>query len=279
MHRVRSLSLPISTATSAATIILPAITGVTLRGAQSLIRGSPGKRNAINLISCRSAIILVFFLFIYDTVIATLALTYMVPPSSLRCNLEGRWAWLFSHKNAEMIRRIQDRHQCCGFNSVRDRAWPFPDARHAATACHEAFGRERSCFKGWRQDQQATGGLMLLVATVGFLFKVCLRSKFEFADLNENVNSKLQVLVLVLYQTHHPLQLSAQSTLFANGDERSHDNRGRNGIEYHDETSPHRHRYVTDASASDEGIDRSNHVGPTMQPSTLRGNSNEWREV
>ncbi|KAL2036372.1 hypothetical protein N7G274_010905 [Stereocaulon virgatum] len=182
----------------------------------------------------------------------------MVPPSSLKCNLEGRWAWLFSHKNAEMIRRIQDRHQCCGFNSVRDRAWPFPDARHAATACHEAFGRERNCFEGWRQDQQVTGGLILLVAVVGFLFKV---------------------LVLVLYQTHHPLQLSAQSTLLANENERSRDNRGRNEIEYHDETSPHRHRYVTDASASDEGIDRSNHVGPTMQPSTLRGDSNEWREV
>ncbi|KAL2043401.1 hypothetical protein N7G274_003707 [Stereocaulon virgatum] len=221
LHRVRSLSFPISTATSATTIILPAITGVTLRGAQLLIRGSPGKRNDVKVISSRSAIILVFLLFIYNTFIATLALTYMVPPSSLKCNLEGRWAWLFSHKNAEMIQRIQYRHQCCGFNSVRDRAWHFPDARHAATACHEAFGRERSCFEGWRQDQQVTGGLMLLVAIVGFLFKV---------------------LVLELSQTHHPLQLSAQSTLLANGDERSRDNRGRNEIEYHDETSPHRHR-------------------------------------
>ena len=120
---------------------------------------------------------------------------------------------------------------------------------------------------------------MLLVAVVGFLFKVCLRSKFEFADLNENVDSKLQVLVLGLYQTRHPLQLSAPSTFLTNGDERSRDNRRRNEIEYHDETSPHRHRYATDASASDEGIDQSNHVGPTMQPSTLRGDSNEWREV
>lgn len=279
MYRVRSLSLPISTATSAATIILPAVTGVTLRGAQSLIRGSPGKRNDIKLISSRSAIIIVFLLFIYDTVIATLTLTYMVPPSSLKCNLEGRWAWLFSHKDAEIIRRIQDRHQCCGFNSVRDRAWPFPDGRHAATACYEAFGRQRSCFEGWRQDEQVTGGLMLLVAVMGFFLKVYLRSKFDFTSLNKNLDSKPQVLVLGLYQAYYPLQLSARSTLSASRDERSRDNRRRNEIEYHDETSPHRHRYATDASASGEGIDQSNHIGPTMQPSTLHGDGSEWREA
>ena len=91
----------------------------------------------------------------------------------------------------------------------------------------------------------------------------------------KNVDLKIQVLVLGLYQAHHPLQLSAPGTLLVNGD----NNRRRNEIEYHDETSPHKHRYATDASASDEGIDQSNPVGPTMQPSTLRGDGNEWREV
>ena len=114
---------------------------------------------------------------------------------------------------------------------------------------------------------------------MGFLLEVRLRSKFEFADLNENVDSKLQVLVLRLYQAHHPLYLSAPGTLLANGDERSRDNRRRNEIEYHDEASPHRQRYATDASASDEGIDQSNYVGPTVQRSTLRSDGNEWREV
>ncbi len=135
---------------------------------------------------------MVMLLFIYDTIIATLALTYMAPPSDLKCHLEGQWAWLFSNKNVEVIRRIQDRHQCCGFNSVQDRAWPFPDRSHAAMACHEAFGRQRSCFGGWRQDEQITGGLILLVAVVSFLLKVhlgrCLKvrdsqSLDEVADL------------------------------------------------------------------------------------------------
>lgn len=114
LFRVRSFALPISIATSTATIILPVITGVTLRGAQSLLRGSHKGRNDNKYDFSLAAMIMVMLLFIYDTVIATLALTYIVPPSDLNCHLEGRWAWLFSHKNADVIRRIQDRHQCCG---------------------------------------------------------------------------------------------------------------------------------------------------------------------
>ncbi len=111
-------------------------------------------------------------LVIYETVIATLALTHMTPPNDLSCHLERQWSWLFSNKNADVIRRIQDRHQCCGLHSVQDRAWPFPDRSHTAAACHEAFGRQRSCFGGWRQDEQITGGLILFVAVVAFLIKV-----------------------------------------------------------------------------------------------------------
>jgi len=119
--------------------------------------------------------IMIMVLFIYDTIIATLALTYMAPPSDLSCHLERQWAWLFSSKNADVIRRIQDRHQCCGFNSVLDRAWPFLGGSHTAAACQEAFDRQRSCFGGWRQDEQVVGGLMLVVAVVAFLLKVHLR--------------------------------------------------------------------------------------------------------
>ncbi len=133
--------------------------------------------------------IMVMLLFIYDTIIATLALTSMVPPSNLKCQLEGRWAWLFSNKNVEVIRRIQDRHQCCGFNSVQDRAWPFPDRNHATMACHEAFGRQWSCFGGWRQDEQITGGLMLLVAVLAILIKVYLR-RYVLKSLDEAVDLK-----------------------------------------------------------------------------------------
>lgn len=169
---MRSLALPISTVTATATILLPIFTGVTVRGARSLTRRSQeGLGDAKSSFSW-SATSLMMLLVIYETVIATLALTHMTPPNGLSCHLERQWSWLFSSKNADVIRRIQDRHQCCGLHSVQDRAWPFPDSSHTAAACHEAFGRQRSCFGGWRQDEQITGGLMLLVTVVAFLVQV-----------------------------------------------------------------------------------------------------------
>ena len=111
-------------------------------------------------------------LVIYDTAIATLALTHMVPPANLTCPLESQWTLLFSSKNVEVIRRIQERHQCCGLRNKNDRAWPFPDKRHGAGACAETFIRERGCLGEWRKDAQITAGLLLLVAVVVFLLKV-----------------------------------------------------------------------------------------------------------
>ena len=111
-------------------------------------------------------------LVIYETAIATLALTHMAPPSELVCGLERQWGALFSNKNAEAIRRIQEQFQCCGFRNVQDRAWPFPDRGHTAGACVEAFGRSDGCLGGWRQMEQVTAGLILLIAVVAFLLKV-----------------------------------------------------------------------------------------------------------
>lgn len=118
---------------------------------------------------------LIMLLTIFETVIATLALTNIARSDDLSCRLERQWGWLFSNKKADVIRRIQDRHDCCGLRSVQDRAWPFPDRSHTAEACHIAFSRQLSCFNGWRQDQQITGGLMLLVAVAAFALKVRLR--------------------------------------------------------------------------------------------------------
>ena len=111
-------------------------------------------------------------LVIYETAIATLALTHVAPPSELTCGLERRWMALFRNKNAEAIRRIQEQFQCCGFRNVQDRAWPFPDRGHTARACVEAFDRSRGCLGGWRQMEQITAGLILLVAVMTFLIKV-----------------------------------------------------------------------------------------------------------
>lgn len=111
-------------------------------------------------------------LVIYETALATLALTHVAPPSELICGLERQWGAMFSNKNAEAIRRIQEQFQCCGFRNVQDRAWPFPDRGHTARACVESFGRSNGCLGGWRQMEQVTAGLILLIAVVAFLLKV-----------------------------------------------------------------------------------------------------------
>jgi hypothetical protein len=113
-------------------------------------------------------IAVVGFQLIYETVIATLALVYMIPPSSLTCGLETNWEQLYKTKDVEGIRAIQDALKCCGFRTVKDRAFPFG----APSTCAKDFGRTKSCLAPWRQAEQKTAGWLLLVAIVIFVVKV-----------------------------------------------------------------------------------------------------------
>lgn len=144
------------------------LTGLNLRGAQTLLY-HPSKQSRRWTLATTALFTL---LFIYATALATLALTHMVPSAGLICQLESQWNLLFQSKNADVIRRIQDSHQCCGLRSVHDQAWPFPDREHTAAACARAFGRRDSCLRGWRRDEQITGGLILLVAGGVLVLKV-----------------------------------------------------------------------------------------------------------
>lgn len=105
----------------------------------------------------------------YETIVATLAMTYLVPPSALKCGLNDRWQFLFREKNEKAIRAIQDSFDCCGLNSVVDRAFPFSSDR---SKCPEFYGRNQSCFAAWRKAEQANAGLLLLVALVVFMIMV-----------------------------------------------------------------------------------------------------------
>lgn len=109
---------------------------------------------------------------IYETVIATLAFTHMVPPDDLTCLLERNWSQLYSNKDEGAIKRIQEAHQCCGLNTVKTKAWPFPDKNHKSDACIKLFNRQRSCLGDWRQDEQIYAGLLLFVALMTFTMKV-----------------------------------------------------------------------------------------------------------
>lgn len=104
----------------------------------------------------------------YETVVATLALTYIIPPSTLACGLNTNWQKFWKAKDADGIRAIQDTFNCCGFLTVKDRAFPFG----TPSTCAKDFGRSQSCFGPWRGAEQVTAGLLLLVAVVVFILKV-----------------------------------------------------------------------------------------------------------
>ncbi|KAF6224254.1 hypothetical protein HO133_010829 [Letharia lupina] len=269
LYRIRAFSLPISTVTATATIILPVITGVTLRGAQRLRIRENGSNARAKMSFSWPALIVLVLLIIYETVIATLALTHVAPPSELICGLERQWGALFSSKNADAIRRIQEQFQCCGFRNVQDRAWPFPDRSHTARACVEAFGRGSSCLGGWRQMEQVTGGLILLVAVVAFLLKL---------------------LMLVLYRTQSPFLSSAWTARSSLTDAEGEDNglssgngdgdniRGRIVDAYHDEPPPEIEGQAASSQPEERDTSASDRRGLLVQPSGIQNERNEWRE-
>ena len=153
-------------------MISPVITGIGLQRAIRIVARSNSYFDSAKPSISWSSFVAFVFLIIYDTVIATLALTDMTPSNALICPLERRWSQLFSNKNAVVIRSIQEKHQCCGFRSVQQMAWPFPDRSHDASSCANTFGYQQGCLRGWRKDQQITAGLILLVAIVLFVLKV-----------------------------------------------------------------------------------------------------------
>jgi hypothetical protein len=107
-------------------------------------------------------------------------MTYILPPSTLACGLDQRWQILYRTKNEKAIRAIQDSFDCCGLNSVVDRAFPFSGGR---SECAGVYGRNKSCVAEWRKAEQTNAGMFVLVALIVFVIKVLrvnIRSDFTF---------------------------------------------------------------------------------------------------
>ncbi|CAG8958870.1 hypothetical protein HYFRA_00011823 [Hymenoscyphus fraxineus] len=163
--QIRYLHLPISQALALFTLVLPIITGISMQGVYGLIqRASKTEQYQLTI----PLVAVICFQLIYETVVATLALTYMIPPSTLQCGLEERWRSLFASKDESTIKRIQDSFKCCGFNSVKDRAFPFGEP----SRCSEIFKRTAHCSGPMRKSQQIQAGLLLLVAVMVFVVKL-----------------------------------------------------------------------------------------------------------
>lgn len=159
-----SLSLPISPYMTIPTILLPvlALTNafVYLRFGKSRKRHDALLARALQVVQA-----------LCTTVLATLLFSNIVPSAVRDCLLSTIWQRLFSIHDAEAIRRIQDTFNCCGFNTVRDRAWPFAD-HQSARRCAETYGRQVSCAQPWLRALQQSSGLDFGIVLAVGLFQI-----------------------------------------------------------------------------------------------------------
>jgi len=253
--QIRFLSLPIPQALGLFTVVLPLITGISTKGAYGLIkRSSKNQQYQLTI----PLIAVIGFQLIYETVVATLASTYILPPASLACGLHTRWQKLLSAKDEKAIKAIQDAFQCCGFKHPRDMAWPFGNP----SSCGEIFGRTQGCVGEWRKAEQVNAGLFVLVAVVVFAIKVL------------SIISLLTSSSWTKGWLHSSERRSPGQEEGLEEDHRATTRRligdGTTDEEYHDE--PSASRSVIEASH-----ENGQNQGPRVEPSQLLGHGNEWR--
>ncbi|KAI1364512.1 hypothetical protein F5Y08DRAFT_210625 [Xylaria arbuscula] len=149
-----TLSLPISTGTAVLTILLPLFAIANLFFTPVLNRLA--KSSTIQQLLLPSLHVLQGGL---TVVIATLAAQGFMPGPSLKCGLRENWQTLFSNHDGRAIERIQNTFDCCGFHTVKDRAWPEHD-------CQKIYGRHTACDIPWTASMRTTSGLQFLVAVL-----------------------------------------------------------------------------------------------------------------
>ncbi|KAK4548018.1 hypothetical protein LTR36_010738 [Oleoguttula mirabilis] len=171
LHSAHAFSLPIPDITCALTVALPALAGIALSTILTLNDRLAAKGH---LQTSRILQLTVVAFLIYETVLATLAGTHISPPMSLNCALKERWEHMFQRKSGDRIRRIQDAFSCCGLNSPRDMAFPFPDAHHESNACMVRFERNTACMEPWRDEERKVAIMLLVVPLAVFVWKVAI---------------------------------------------------------------------------------------------------------
>jgi len=267
---IRVLSLPISSHLAAATVILPVLNGLGAYGVSALARrsrhGHDDKRSLVTV----PALLIGILIIIYETAVATLALTHMAPPSSLNCGLDERWLHLFRSKNGNAIRRIQDAYQCCGLHSTHDKAFPFPSKSVGIDACAKTFGRQKSCFGDWRQDEQIMAGLLLLVTVLVFL------SKIGVLFLLRTRSTWIHKLLHRPWTHSRQYQAITASEDANTGRQRTMDQYPDQPLDRADEEAGGAgiRRAIADRNGDADGD--SGHSGPRVQPSGLLDGENQW---
>ncbi|RYO77327.1 hypothetical protein DL766_009718 [Monosporascus sp. MC13-8B] len=170
------LSLPVSTGTTVLAIVLPLLAIVNFFYSpvlQRILQRRTGSSASSTREFAPQALQLLQFALV--VVLLTVSSESFLPGSpgrsTLACSLEGAWQRLWSVHDGRAIERIQDAFNCCGFNSVRDRAWPPHNNRdNQDNQCSVLYRRSTPCVGPWRAAMQRDAGLEFVVAAaVGVL--------------------------------------------------------------------------------------------------------------
>src|SRR5947207_7391534 len=103
-HRIRTLSLPIPTAYAIFSLLLPAVTGFSIRSMELIV----DRKQYISISGhhkdqphCLPLFVIAIFALqlIYESVMLTLAFTYMVPTDALDCGLDQQWLHIYQKKD------------------------------------------------------------------------------------------------------------------------------------------------------------------------------------
>lgn len=145
------------------TVLLPIVSFLNSFIYPSLLHSA---RNSSNPFHRLTPTILQTLQALVTTVLATLLFENVVPSATVECLMDNQWLRLWRGRNAEAIRLIQDTLNCCGLNSLKDKAYPISDPK----ACAEMFGRNQVCKGPWRSALRGSAGADFgVVVAVGLL--------------------------------------------------------------------------------------------------------------
>lgn len=164
-----SLSLPLSSASTIAAILLPVLSflNTLYYNFHSLSSTRAGSRDPVFLPQALQVLQTIF-----ATVLATTFYSDISSDSAQRCLLSTRWQKLWSDHDSAAVRRIQDTWDCCGFNSIKDRAWPFPHKGSPQPDCATQWGRTIACGQPWGGAMRQSAGLEFGIVVVVSLLQV-----------------------------------------------------------------------------------------------------------
>jgi hypothetical protein len=166
--RINELSLSVPVALPALNVVIPIATALAWPLAQrvsSYIRKHTSRlTSALPYLAYASSLA--------PFILLVLSLVYASPSDLRLCAADQQWLRMFRNKDAAAVRTIQTRLQCCGYNSMHDRAWPFPSRGVNATACERTQGYTIACGDLWRHQQTTAATLTAIASFLNWLMMV-----------------------------------------------------------------------------------------------------------